>query len=91
MKNDHIGFEIRYIYDGGAHKYRPDFLAKLSTDEILILEIKGEADQKDEVKRQATREWIRAVNQHGGFGKWHPEPAVSKRPDDIPVILVNSL
>jgi type III restriction enzyme len=91
VKNDHINFEIRYIYDGGEHKYRPDFLAKLSTDEILVIETKGEEDQKDEVKRKAMREWIRAVNEHGGFGKWHTEPAVSKRPDDIPLILENAV
>lgn len=75
------------MFDGGEHKYRPDFLAKLSTDEILIIETKGEEDQKDEVKRKAMREWIRAVNEHGGFGRWHAEPAVSKRPDDVPQIL----
>ena len=87
VKNDHIGFEIRYIFNGGEHKYRPDFLARLSSDEILVIETKGEEDQKDKVKREAMREWLRAVNQHGGFGRWHPEPAVSKRPDDIPQLL----
>ncbi|MGH9944706.1 MAG: hypothetical protein ACRD9R_20355, partial [Pyrinomonadaceae bacterium] len=87
VKNDHLGFEIRYIFDGGQHKYRPDFLAQLSNDEILVIETKGEEDQKDKVKREAMREWVRAVNQHGGFGQWHPEPAVSRRPDDIPQIL----
>ncbi len=87
MKNDHLSFEIRYIFKGGEHKYRPDFLAKLSNDEILVIETKGEEDQKDKVKREAMREWIRAVNQHGGFGRWHSDPAVSKRPDDIPGIL----
>lgn len=90
-KNDHLNFEIRYLFDGGEHKYRPDFLAKLSTDEILIIETKGEEDQKDEVKRQALRQWIRAVNEHGGFGRWHSEPAVSRRPDDIPAILERAL
>ena len=87
VKNDHLGFEIRYIFNGGEHKYRPDFLARLSNDEILVIETKGEEDQKDKVKREAMREWLRAVNQHGGFGRWHSEPAVSKRPDDIPQIL----
>lgn len=87
VKNDHLNFEIRYMFDGGEHKYRPDFLVKLTNDEILVIETKGEEDQKDKVKREAMREWIRAVNEHGGFGKWHPEPAVSKRPDDIPQIL----
>jgi type III restriction enzyme len=91
VKNDHINFEIRYMFDGGEHKYRPDFLVKLSNDEILIIETKGEEDQKDKVKREAMREWIRAVNQHGGFGKWYPEPAVSKRPDDIPLILAKAI
>jgi type III restriction enzyme len=87
VKNDHLSFEIRYIFNGGEHKYRPDFLAKMSNDEILVIETKGEEDQKDKVKREAMREWIRAVNQHGGFGRWHSDPAVSRRPDDIPDIL----
>lgn len=86
-KNDHLGFEVPYIFNGGGHKYRPDFLVKLSSDEILLIEIKGEEDQKDKTKREAMREWVRAVNQHGGFGRWHAEPAVSKRPDDVPEIL----
>lgn len=90
-KNDHLGFEVRYIFNGGEHKYRPDFLVKLSNDRMLVIEIKGEEDQKDKVKREAMREWIRAVNQHGGFGSWHAEPAVSKRPDDIPQILAQSI
>ncbi len=87
VKNDHLSFEIRYIFNGGEHKYRPDFLARLSNDEILVIETKGEEDQKDKVKREAMREWIRAVNQHGGFGRWHSDPVVSKRPDDVPQIL----
>jgi len=91
VKNDHLGFEIRYIFNGGEHKYRPDFLARLSNDEILIIETKGEEDQKDKVKREATREWLRAVNQHGGFGRWHSEPVVSKRPDDIPQLLERAI
>lgn len=87
VKNDHLGFEIRYIFNGGEHKYRPDFLARLSNDQILVIETKGEEDQKDKVKREAMREWIRAVNLHGGFGRWYSVPAISKRPDDIPQIL----
>ncbi|HEX8458645.1 MAG TPA: DEAD/DEAH box helicase family protein [Pyrinomonadaceae bacterium] len=90
-KNDHLGFEIRYIFNGGEHKYRPDFLVKLASDEMLVIEIKGEEDQKDKVKREAMREWVRAVNQHGGFGRWYSEPAVSKRPDDIPQILERAM
>ncbi len=91
VKNDHINFEIRYMFDGGEHKYRPDWLVKLSNDEFLVIETKGEEDQKDKVKREAMREWIRAVNEQGGFGKWHPDPAVSKRPDDVPLILARAI
>ncbi|MDQ3754531.1 MAG: type III restriction endonuclease subunit R, partial [Acidobacteriota bacterium] len=91
VKNDHLGFEIPYIFNGGGHKYRPDFLVKLSNDEMLVIETKGEEEQKDKVKREALREWVRAVNQHGGFGRWHTEPAVSKRPDDIPEILAKAI
>lgn len=91
VKNDHLGLEIRYLFNGGEHKYRPDFLARLSNDEILIIETKGEEDQQDKVKREALREWIRAVNHNGGFGRWHSEPAVSKRPDDIPQILERAI
>jgi type III restriction enzyme len=91
VKNDHLGFEIRYIFNGGEHKYRPDFLVRLSNDEILIIETKGEEDQKDKVKREATHEWLRAVNQHGGFGSWHSESAVSKRPDDVPQLLEKAI
>jgi len=86
-KNDHIGFEIAYMYNGTEHKYRPDFLIRMTTDEILVLETKGQETEQDKAKRSALREWIRAVNMHGGFGRWHPEPAISKHPDDIPQIL----
>src|SRR3989304_765990 len=30
VKNDHLGFEIAYVFEGIVHKYRPDFLIKLS-------------------------------------------------------------
>jgi type III restriction enzyme len=87
VKNDHLGFEISYIYSGVKHQYRPDFLVRLATDEILVLETKGQETEQDKAKRSALREWIRAVNANGGFGRWHPEPAISKHPDDIPEIL----
>jgi type III restriction enzyme len=31
VKNDHLGFEIAYVFDGVVRKYRPDFLVKLKT------------------------------------------------------------
>jgi type III restriction enzyme len=86
-KNDHLGFEVSYLYNGVEHKYRPDFLIRLTTGEVLVLETKGQETEQDKAKRAALREWISAVNAHGGFGRWHAEPAISKHPDDIPEIL----
>jgi type III restriction enzyme len=89
VKNDHLGFEIRYIFNGVEHKYRPDFLIRLQNGSLLVLETKGEEAQQDRVKREAVTEWVKAVNQHGGFGSWLP-PMVSKHPDDIPEILLRA-
>jgi type III restriction enzyme len=86
VKNDHLSFEIRYIFNGREHKYRPDFLIRFQSSEILALEVKGEETQQDRVKRDAVREWVKAVNAHGGFGKWLV-PVVAKHPDDIAEIL----
>lgn len=80
VKNDHLGFEILYIFKGVVRKYRPDFLIKLNTGHMLILETKGQETQQDRTKREFLKEWIEAVNQQGGFGVWHW--AVSTHPDD---------
>ena len=84
-KNDHLGFEISYVFEGIIHKYRPDFLIRLANGTHLILETKGQDTQKDKTKREFLDEWIRAVNQQGGFGKW--AWAVSMNPKDVATIL----
>lgn len=73
VKNDRLDFEVLYDWQGGTHKYLPDFLVRAKVDgrEItLILEVKGEEDQQDRAKYAAARKWVRAVNHHGGFGTW---------------------
>src|SRR5690606_23038243 len=43
---------------------------------------KNEIDsQQNQTKREYLNEWINAVNNHGGFGKWHWD--VSFHPSDI--------
>lgn len=84
-KNDHLGFEIAYVFDGIVHKYRPDFLIKLKSGTHLILETKGQDSQKDKTKREFLDEWVKAVNSHGGFGKW--TWAVSTNPKDVEGII----
>jgi type III restriction enzyme len=70
VKNDHLGFDIVYLFRGVVQKYRPDFLIKLANDVMLVLEVKGQDDQQSQTKRDSLAEWIRAVNDHGGFGRW---------------------
>lgn len=69
-KNDHLGFEIMYIFDGVVRKYTPDFLIKLSNGKTLVLETKGQETRRDKEKRKALAEWIEAVNTFGDFGIW---------------------
>ncbi|MHB9131918.1 MAG: hypothetical protein ACYDBB_12635 [Armatimonadota bacterium] len=84
-KNDHLGFEILYIYQGVVRKYRPDFLIRLTTGVSLVLEVKGQDSFENQTKRSALAEWVEAVNQHGGFGRWAWD--VSFHPKDIRGIL----
>ena len=81
VKNDHLGFEIVYLFRGVVQKYRPDFIIRLANGEHLILETKGQETERDKAKRGFLDEWVRAINEHGGFGKWRW--AVSKHPDDL--------
>ena len=85
VKNDHLGFEIRYIYNGGEYKYRPDFIIKQQSGDHLILEIKGQESEKDKAKRLSVKEWCEAVSANRSFGKW--QAAVSMHPDDLQGLL----
>ncbi len=86
VKNDHLGFEVFYVYRGVVHKYRPDFLVRLANGDMLILETKGQDTEQDQVKRRYLDEWTKAVNEHGGFGRWRW--AVAKHPGEIKDILL---
>jgi type III restriction enzyme len=81
VKNDHLGFEVFYVYRGVVRKYRPDFLVRLRSGDMLVLETKGQGTAEEEVKRQYMEEWILAVNAHGGFGRWRW--AVVRHPGEI--------
>jgi type III restriction enzyme len=85
VKNDHLGFEVLYIYRGVVRKYRPDFLVRLKNGAFLVLETKGQDTEQDRVKRRYLEEWIQAVNAHGGFGRWRS--AVAQNPGEIRDIL----
>jgi type III restriction enzyme len=59
-----------YVFEGIVHKYRPDFLVRLTNGTTLVLEVKGRNTPKDEAKRLALEEWVKAVNGQSGFGRW---------------------
>jgi type III restriction enzyme len=88
VKNDHLNFVVYYNYQGVVRRYFPDFLIKLTTGENLIIETKGQDNEQNKTKRAYLDEWCRAINQHGGFGKW--SWAVSFDPNDLDQIIQNS-
>jgi type III restriction enzyme len=87
VKNDHLGFEIAYFYQGVIKKYWPDFIIRFGNGINLILEVKGRDTLQDKTKRSYLDEWVRAINEQGGFGTWRW--AVSKDPADVAGILEN--
>jgi len=70
VRNDHIGFGIKYMYNGIIHDYWPDFLIRLNNGVTLVLEIKGIDDNQNKEKRRYLEEWINVVNEDGNYGTW---------------------
>ena len=69
-KNDHLGFQIHYLWQGSRRRYIPDFIVRLANGKTLALEIKGTDSEQNKAKREALDEWVQAVNSSGGFGEW---------------------
>ncbi|MCC7018446.1 MAG: DEAD/DEAH box helicase family protein [Ardenticatenales bacterium] len=76
-KNDHLGFTIPYVIEGRERDYVPDFLVDVDdghgADDLLhlVLEVTGERRPEKAAKvRTAREQWVPAVNNHGGFGRW---------------------
>ncbi len=70
VKNDHIGFVIKYLYNGIVHDYWPDFLIRLDNGVTLVLEIKGVDDAQNKEKRRYLSEWVDVINEDGSYGTW---------------------
>ena len=85
VKNDHLGFCIMYNHKGIIRKYFPDFIIKLSNGSHLILETKGVDSLQNQKKRKFLEEWVKAINNQGGFGVWNSD--VSFDPSDVEGIL----
>lgn len=69
-KNDHLGFQIFYLWNGVRRRFLPDFLIRLANGKTLVLEIKGEDNEQNRAKRSALDVWVQGVNAKGGFGVW---------------------
>ncbi len=80
-KNDHLGFEIFYLWQGQIKTYYPDYIVKFENNRYLIFEVKGQTTEVDKAKWQAAKEWVNAVNASSNFGMW--EFKVLTDPKDI--------
>jgi type III restriction enzyme len=69
-KNDHLGFQIYYLWNGSKRRYIPDLLIRLTNGKTLILEVKGQDSEMAKAKLSATKAWVEGVNHKGGFGVW---------------------
>jgi type III restriction enzyme len=69
-KNDHLGFQLYYLWNGARRRYIPDFLIRLANGKTLVLEMKGADSDQDRAKRAALDAWVLGVNAKGGFGVW---------------------
>lgn len=67
-KNDHLGFNVYYLWNGSKRRFIPDYLIRLANGKTLILEVKGEDSPQNKEKRAALDLWVKAVNAKGGFG-----------------------
>ena len=70
VRNDHIGFIIKYVFNGIVHDYIPDFLIRLDNGVTLVLEVKGQDSDQNKEKRRYLAEWVDAVNGDGRYGVW---------------------
>lgn len=70
VKNHRLYLEIPYLYFGVTYRYRPDFVVCLDSGLMVLLEGKGDPDEKDDAKATAARRWVQAVNTWGGLGTW---------------------
>ncbi|MCM0608779.1 MAG: DEAD/DEAH box helicase family protein [Ideonella sp. WA131b] len=84
-KNDHLGFQVYYLWGGSRKRFIPDFIVRLANGHNLVLEIKGEDSPMNSAKRDALALWVKAVNAKGGFGRWCSD--VAFKPAELQDIL----
>ncbi|EHK54476.1 BPTD_3080 family restriction endonuclease [Allomesorhizobium alhagi] len=74
-KNHNLSFEVPYEFGGETLRYRPDYIVRINDGAAeplnLVIELKGQRDEKDAAKAETMRNiWVPAVNNFGRFGRW---------------------
>jgi len=87
VKNDHLGFEIYYLWNGSKRRYVPDFIVEAASGGFLVLEIKGQKSPQNGAKHAALEEWVAAVNEEKRFGSW--SWAVAYKPHEMDDIITS--
>jgi type III restriction enzyme len=86
-RNDRPFLLIPYEYEGAQHHFEPDYLVRLKSGKMLVLEMKGEEDEQDRTKYQAARRWVTAVNNWGRLGVWDFKPC--RDPQTLPRLVAD--
>lgn len=71
VKNERLGFFIRYRSKGLPARYVPDFLVETDLGLKLIVEVKGQITDDADAKAKAAERWVNAINRLGQHGIWH--------------------
>jgi type III restriction enzyme len=76
VKNQGLGFTIRYTFDTESRAYVPDFVVRVNDGHgedllNLIIEVTGQS-RPDKIERVATarEQWVPGVNALGRYGRW---------------------
>jgi len=77
VKNQNLGLEVPYHYQGEVHRYLPDFIVLIDDghgpDDLLhlIVEIKGYRNEAAKEKASTIKTyWVPGVNHLGSHGRW---------------------
>lgn len=87
-KNDHLGFQIYYLWRGSRRRFIPDFLIRVGQRQAPGSRDQGEDSDQNRVKRMALDAWVRAVNARGGFRTWCWD-VVKAEPSKLDDVLVH--
>ena len=69
----------------GGDLFLVSLLAPGDEERMLILEVKGDEDNRDRAKYTFARNWVESVNRDGRYGRWAFE--VVRDPNEVGAML----